>query len=79
MVDFRRFGQASGTASILREIGRDELLARAMKICLYPLVRLISGKTEQTITREDEGRAEGSWKQDCTVKRGVHALIVNEK
>jgi hypothetical protein len=30
-------------------------LARAMKICLYPLVRLISGKTEQTITREDEG------------------------
>ena len=24
------------TASILWEIGRDELLARAMKICLYP-------------------------------------------
>ena len=54
-VDFRRRGQASGTASILWEIGRDELLARAMKICLYPLVRLISGKTDQTITREDDG------------------------
>ena len=61
------------------EIGRDELLARAMKICLYPLVRLISGKTEQTITREDEGLAEGSWRQDCTLKGGVHALIVKEK
>ena len=63
---FRRLGQASGRASILWKIDRNELLAGAMKICLYPLVRLISGKTDQTITREDEGLAEASWRQDCT-------------
>jgi len=50
-----------------------------MKICLHPLVRLISGKAEQTITREDEGLAEASWRQDCTLKVGVHALIVKEE
>jgi hypothetical protein len=78
-VDFHRRGQASSTASILCKTGEDELLARVMKICLYPFVRLISGKTDQTITRKDEGVAEASWRQDCTLKGGVHALTVKEE